>query len=341
MNKLSAFEFEELNRHVDDGWIRRQICSYAPLFIYTYSTNTELEENWDKYTLMSRGLVLNDKGDIVIRCVPKFFNAGQKFAENVRLNDEKTQITMKNDGYLIQVKKDSRYGLIVTSKGSFTSPMVTKAKELINEEELEEDYTYICELCCNFPGDEAIIVKRWDSEPKLSVWAVINPRGSEIDLLKAKIPKCLERTAVFSYPEATEYLKRLDVEGVVGKNGDKRVKFKTEHFMMMHRLISDVRKIRVWELLSKGLDLDSINIPDEFMPIMKEWRGELLYAKKSILQEAYYVADKYAQNSDKEFALSDVDPFLKKLVFNIRKENIKANEEIIWRKIRNDLKEEK
>ena len=88
MNKLSAFEFEEINRHVDDGWIRRQICSYAPLFIYTYSTNTELEEHWDKYTLMSRGLVLNDKGDIVIRCVPKFFNAGQKFAGAIGQNSQ-------------------------------------------------------------------------------------------------------------------------------------------------------------------------------------------------------------------------------------------------------------
>ncbi len=256
--KLSAFDFDMINHYVERGYIRKQKHPKLPLWIYTYSTKTELEEKWDPYTMMCRGLVLTDKinyraAPVIIRCVPKFFNSGQKQAERVLLSDPNTEITMKNDGYLIQIKKDSTYGLIITSKGSFTSPMVEKAKELVVEEQLEDDYTYICELCCNFPGDEAIIVKRWNEKPKLCVWAVIDPKGSELKLSEVKIPDCLERTKEFNYLEALDYMERNDVEGVVAKNGEKRVKFKTDHFMMMHRLISDIRKVRVWELLSLSL----------------------------------------------------------------------------------------
>lgn len=336
--KLSAFDFDMLEHYVYEGWLRKQICPYAPLFIYTYSTITELEEKWDKYTLMSRGLVIDDKGNVVIKCIPKFFNAGQKFAENVKLSDPKTEITMKNDGYLIQIKKDSKYGLIITSKGSFTSDMVQKAQEIVKADQLKENWTYICELCCNFPGDEAIIVKRWKEEPKLCVWAVIDPEGNEVELSNVEIPDCFERTVEFSYYSALEYMKRNDVEGVVGKNGEKRVKFKTEHFMMMHRLISDIRKVRVWELLSQGLDLDSVSIPDEFLPTMKEWRRQLLTQKSVYETEAEIIYKKYADKTDKEFAMSDVDPFYKKLVFNMRKG--KPNEKILWGVIRESIRKE-
>lgn len=341
MNKLSAFEFEMLNQHVEQGWIRRQICQYARLFIYTYSAKTEIEEYWNKYTRMSRGLVIDDKGRVVIKCIPKFFNSNQKYAEQIDFQDSETEITVKNDGYLIQIKKDHEYGLVITSKGSFNSPMVNKAKTLIAEEGLEEDYTYICELCCNFPGDESIIVKRWDCEPKLTVWAVIDPDGNEISLSEAKIPSCLERTEVLSYKEAIEYLNRLDVEGVVVKNGSKRVKIKTEHFVEMHRLISDLRKVRVLDLLSEGKGLDELSVPDEFLPLLKEWESEL----KSEYDKYYYNAITYKDTfegfSDKQFAEQvgfSVPKFYGTLVFSLRKN--KSISDIIWRRIRQNLKEE-
>lgn len=339
MTLLTTEERNELEQHVDEKWIRKQICPYAPLFIYTYSTTTELNNHWDHYTRMSRGLVINDKDNrIVIPCIPKFFNAGTKFAENILLNDPNTIITEKNDGYLIQVKKDKEFGLIITSKGSFTSPMVEKAKTLIREDQLEEGILYVCELCCNFPGDEAIIVTRWNNEPKLVCFAKRDEEGNELSL--DQLPECLERVQQMDYPTALEYLKRNDVEGVVAYNNDKRVKIKTARFLQLHRLISDIRKIRVWELLSAGEDIDQLPIPDEFMETLKEWREEMLSQIAKWTTSLYQYESLYGSCTDKDLAMDpDIPQFYKVMMFNRRKN--KPYRQIMWNRLREQIKEER
>lgn len=337
MTKFTGQQLANLEGHVFAGLIRKQSDPTRPLFIYTYSTVCELNEAWDEYTRESRGLVLDDKGRVVIPCIPKFFNSGTKFAEAISLDDSRTKITEKNDGYLIQVKKDSEYGLVVTSKGSFTSPMVEKAKELIVEDQLEEGILYVCELCCNFPGDEAIIVTRWKGDPKLVCFSKRDEDGKEMPL--EDIPACFEKVKQMNFQEATEYLKRNDIEGVVAEQDGRRVKFKTEHFLMMHRLISDVRKIRVWELLSNGQDLEDIQVPDEFMNLMKQWRSEMLdqIAKWNSVLHQY---EKQTESwTDKDLALDqEIPQFYKVMLFNRRKN--KPYMVYMWKKIREQIKEE-
>ena len=59
---------------VEEGWLISQNHPTLDLTIYNYSQKTQYESNWNKHTLMCRGLVLNSKGDIVARPFPKFFN---------------------------------------------------------------------------------------------------------------------------------------------------------------------------------------------------------------------------------------------------------------------------
>lgn len=342
MKVLTEQERNELERHVDNGWIRRQICPYAKLFIYTYSTTTELREHWDKYTRMSRGLVVDDNNRVVINCIPKFFNIGTKFAEQITMNDDGVRITEKNDGYLIQIRKDHEHGLIVTSKGSFMSDMCEKAKKLISgyENLLEEDLNYICELCCNFPGDESIIVKRWDGVEKLVLFSVRNDDGKEV-MDKYVYPECFETVKEFTPDEAEKYLKREDIEGVVLRKGNLRVKCKTEHFLMMHRLISDLRKSRVLDLLREGKTLEDLCVPDEFLPMVKQWESELKDEYNKYYYNAQMYNDTFSNFTDKQFAEQvgfSVPKFYGGLVFNLRKN--KDISEIIWRQIRENIKKE-
>lgn len=334
---LTEEERNELEQHVADGWIRKQICPSAKLFIYTYSTTTELEEHWDKYTRMARGLVVDDNNRVVINCIPKFFNHGQKFAEPILLTDPNVKITEKNDGYMIQVKKDSEHGLVITSKGSFTSPMCDKAKTLVKEDQLEENILYVCELCCNFPGDEAIIVTRWQGEPKLVCFSKRDDEGNELSL--ENLPACFEKVKQFDYDETVDYLKRTDVEGVVAELEGKRTKFKTDYFLMLHRLISDVRKIRVWELLSTGHDLDELTIPDEFMETMKGWKAEMLDKISRWTAVLIQFEEQTADSSDKDIALNqNIPQFYKAMLFNRRKN--RPYQKVMWDRIRKEIKEE-
>ena len=73
----------ELEKLAKDGYVRIQKHPTLPLSIYTYTQKTEIEKNWTPETLMSRGLVIDDSGRVVINCVPKFFNLGQPGAENI------------------------------------------------------------------------------------------------------------------------------------------------------------------------------------------------------------------------------------------------------------------
>lgn len=336
--ELSNEQCERIAEEVENGYIREQISPDAPLMIFNYSTKAELEEHWNEETRMCRGLVLGLRGNVVIPCIPKFFNHDTKFAEKIDINDPEVIITEKNDGYMIQVKVSHKYGLVVTSRGSFTSPMTQKAKTMIDFNELEPEYTYICELCCNFPGDESTIVTRHKKE-KLVCFAVKNESDEELDIRTCSLPKCFERVRVMNAAEALEYLYRTDIEGVVLQKGNKRVKWKTEHFLQMHRLISDIRKVRVWELLKEGKDIWDIEIPDEFMNVLKQYRSELLEEKYKIEKEVEEAYERTRKFSDKMVALDDAtEQWLKPLVFNKRKS--KSNDEVIWRIIRNNLKEE-
>lgn len=337
MIKFTESQLKTLEAHVNAGLIRKQYDPTRPLSIYTYSTVCELNEAWDEYTRESRGLVLDDKGRVVIPCIPKFFNSGTKFAEPINLSDPATEITEKNDGYLIQIKKDSEYGLVITSKGSFTSKMVEKAKELVNEDQLEEGILYVCELCCNFPGDEAIIVTRWKEDPKLVCFSKRNEDGKDLPLID--IPECFEIVKRFSPQEAEEYLKRKDIEGVVAYQDGKRVKFKTEHFLRLHRLISDVRKIRVWELLASGHDIDEIQVPDEFMNQMKIWRQEMLDQIAKWNSVLFQYEKQTGSWTDKDLALNqDIPQFYKVMIFNRRKN--KPYMVYMWKKLKEQIKEE-
>lgn len=337
MIKFTESQLKTLEAHVNAGLIRKQYDPTRPLSIYTYSTVCELNEAWDEYTRESRGLVLDNKGRVVIPCIPKFFNSGTKFAEPINLSDPATEITEKNDGYLIQIKKDSEYGLVITSKGSFTSKMVEKAKELVKEDQLEEGILYVCELCCNFPGDEAIIVTRWKEDPKLVCFSKRNEDGKDLPLID--IPECFEIVKRFSPQEAEEYLKRKDIEGVVAYQDGKRVKFKTEHFLRLHRLISDVRKIRVWELLASGHDIDEIQVPDEFMNQMKIWRQEMLDQIAKWNSVLFQYEKQTGSWTDKDLALNqEIPQFYKVMIFNRRKN--KPYMVYMWKKLKEQIKEE-
>ena len=62
----------QLNKLAEDGYVRVQKHPELPLSIYVYTQKTEFERRWTPETLMSRGLVLDGSGRVVVNCVPKY-----------------------------------------------------------------------------------------------------------------------------------------------------------------------------------------------------------------------------------------------------------------------------
>ena len=330
---LTYQEIKDIEQLAKDGYIRKSNHPTLPLSIYNYSTKTQFEQNWTPTTMMCRGLVLDNHYDIIIRPPKKFFNQGEELAAPVDLLD--ARISEKLDGYMIMVKADTEWGLIIASRGSFSNQYIDATKKFITDEvllKLVPNYTYFCELLQNFPGDEAIILTKHPI-PKLVCWAIRDENFNEI-IPDEECPFPIAKE--LSLAEAKQYLKQR-VEGVVAQDltTKERVKIKTEYFIEHHRLLSDCTKKRVWEILSNGQRVEDLDIPDEFMKSMNKWQDDLLYDHRLIMYTVEQEAEKRETLTDKQVALDEeLSPEMKAFIFTLRKKGLTALSNQIWQKLK-------
>lgn len=317
--------------YLAEGYINRRDHPYLPLQIYNYTRKAQYEPLWDRATIHARGLVLCGK-EVVINPPKKFFNQGELFAPKINLR--RAIITEKLDGFYIAVCKSTKFGLIVTSRGSFDNKYVDAAKKFITpaiQENLIPNLTYFCELCQDFPGDESLIVTRHPN-PMLICWAIRDVNGNEFSPAKLS-PFPYAQT--FTFKEAKNYLKGK-VEGVVAydpQTGD-RVKIKTSWYLEMHKLISGCTKRNVWKVLARGGDTDGFisNFPDELYGQADKWKNELITSFNKLLEKIEDAYDATENLSDKEVA-QKVKKDLAWGVFLIRKDRYQELYQKIWQRI--------
>jgi RNA ligase len=65
---------EVLNKYFEEGLVYKQVHPTLPLTIWNYTEKVQYEGLWDDVTLQTRGLVTDDKGNVVARPFRKFFN---------------------------------------------------------------------------------------------------------------------------------------------------------------------------------------------------------------------------------------------------------------------------
>ena len=338
-------DFQSIQEEVKAGYIRKSAYpDYPELNIYNYTDKCTFDEHWNKWTKMCRGLVVNDNTqEVIIWCIPKFFNQGEPYAAKVDFMN--SDITLKEDGYMIQFTYHEDYGLVVTSRGSFDSKYSQFVYNFLKDKITTTSqsgvrYSYMLELCKDFPGDESIIVTKHPKD-RLICWAVTDLVGAEVNLYSIGdnwLPKEIEIVRSFTPEEAKKYLKG-EVEGVVLRNREypnERVKVKTDWFLKMHRLISNCTKKRVWELLSEGKRVESLEgIPNEFVDMMKEWEDDFLYNYSLIITVVENELNKRKEFTDKEIALDEtLSKEMKAYIFALRKKGIKQLSSILWKKLK-------
>lgn len=342
---LSDADWSSLQEEVQKKNVSERKHSKFPIAIYTYTSQCEIEENWNPVTLRCRGLVVDlETHEIIINCIPKFFNQNTKFADNIDIEDPATSITLKEDGFLLQFTIHKKYGLIVTSKSSFESPMAKDACEYLSKREVYDlnpdlHLSYICEWCKDYPEAAGFIVTR-HPKTRLVCFAIRNSLGQEFDTKSIILPSFIEKVREFTPSEAASYLTEK-VEGVVLKNRDKRVKVKTQWFLETHRAISRCTKKTVWETLVRKEKVEDLeNIPDEFYKKMLNWQNELLEAfekEKAWVEEWEDTLFNIQNLSEKALALNTslgFNSYQKGLIFSLHHNKIDKMEEAIWKKLK-------
>lgn len=337
---------EKLNQYYEDGLLYKQVHPTLPLTIWNYTEKVQFENLWDEITLMCRGLVTDDKGNIVARPFTKFFN----IEEGKYTPTEKFEVWEKMDGSLgIVFWYQGQW--VVATRGSFTSDQAVKAKELLKKYNTDIMFRHMT-FCFEIIFLENRIVLDYGDDEKLVLLGTFNTEGKEFNIemwSEYGFDVVKKYDGIQDYKQLKEMVKN-DQEGFVVKfsNGD-RIKVKGVEYLRLHKIMTNMSTTAVWECLKNGDDIETLlkDVPDEFYQKIKDYSRDLRYGFFQISERAGKLHDGFRYGK-----YGDVDPEPTKkefaeFVFKQQKSlqpvmfamwDKKNYDEIIWRVIRPEFK---
>jgi RNA ligase len=302
---------DTLEKYHQEGLLYKQVHPTLPLTIWNYTEKVQYDGLWDDITLMCRGLVTDDKGNIVARPFKKFFN----MEEGKHTPTSDFEVYDKMDGSL-GIFFYYEGGWVMATRGSFTSDQAVKGYEMMFKYDfanLHKDYTYLFEIIFK----ENRIVVNYDFEDVVLLGMINTKTGYEVNLYSEDTDVRLKNLVsnmglkvVNKYDGISDYLTlksmvKNNEEGFIVKfsNGD-RMKIKGEEYLRLHKIMTQVSTTSIWEVLSNGDDIDALlkDVPDEFYKKVKTYVGELKYSHYQISEYCgkYYDGYRYGKFGDKE-----------------------------------------
>jgi RNA ligase len=324
---------------MDRGLIRGSRHPQLPLTIYNYTRQCQYDASWDDITLQCRGLILDDQDGIVARGFSKFFN----YEELIQRNE----IPTLAESCWVQKKMDGSLGIlfyyadrwIMATRGSFESEQAEAglkiAQDLHDLDKFSKGHVYLCEII--YPENR--IVVDYSMESRLVFLSAVKD-GVELDwpsavelfvesgISEADIVKTFLMTDCSI--EAYHALKREETpneEGYVIRfcSSQMRMKIKYREYMRLHRLLTNISSVYLWELLKLGMDpSDNLDrVPDEFDEWIRAQIKELNRAYFSLVYRAVKILEKlHAEGFEdrKDQALwikSNVEQGLQPIIFKL------------------------
>lgn len=281
---------------IDAGYVKVNQHPTADLFIYNYSETAQFERVWNEVTLQCRGLILDGKGNVVAKPFPKFFNL-EELADQP-IPNLPFEVYEKMDGSLgISYVVDNE--IFIATRGSFKSDQSVKANELLNTKyaaakvQMNPVITYLFEII--YPENRIVLDYRGKEELVL-LGMIETATGKEIPLKNIGFPMVQKYDGLNDLYQ----LKALafdNKEGFVVKfSNDYRLKVKFEEYVRIHRIVTQVSTINIWENLMTNQSLVELleKVPDEFYQWVKTTIAEL--------QKEYKAIENIAKSEYKELA---------------------------------------
>jgi len=337
---------EKLNKYYEDGLLYKQVHPSLPLTIWNYTEKVQYENLWDEVTLMCRGLVTDNEGNIVATPFQKFFNIEEGKFEPT----EKFEVYEKMDGSLgIVFWYEGQW--VVATRGSFTSDQAIKARELLQKYNTDIMFRHLT-FCFEIIYPENRIVLDYGNDEKLVLLGTFDKNGKEYDVEMWReygFDVVKKYDGINDYKQLKEMVKN-DQEGFVVKfsNGD-RVKVKGAEYLRLHKIMTNVTTTGVWEYLKNGEDVLELlkDVPDEFYKKIQNYVKELRYGYFQISEDVgkkfdYKMYGKYNDQEPitdrKEFAewVLTQPKHMSGILF--RMFDKKDYSEIIWNLIRPEFK---
>lgn len=304
-------KFDELLEHLTENIHNNTVAESqsGPLSIFHYTNKCQYEALWNEWNMIARGLILDrDAKNVVATPFSKFFNYGEN---GYSIPQESFDAFEKLDGSLgICFYHDGRWQ--ITTKGAFGQTQALWAQERLKSlstEALIPGNTYLFEIVYR---ENKIVVKYQFEE--LVLLAGYHETGLEMERIELEeIAKQLGVPIAnsFSFDSIEKILfaaEQLDhnAEGfVVRFHSGYRIKVKGAVYCRIHKLITHITPIGIWEVLEAKDDIEAIRreIPEEYrddFDLIKTLLGKRLQELIAEIDEWYV---KYQHTSDKELGL--------------------------------------
>jgi T4 RnlA family RNA ligase len=275
---------EQLLDQINEGFIQRNKHPDLDLYIYNYTAKAQYDRVWNELTLACRGLIMDGNYNIIARPFGKFFNLGEM--ENQYIPVESFEVYEKMDGslgilYFVDEKP------FIASRGSFTSEQSIKATELLYTKyhdaigRLDKDHTYLFEII--YPANR-IVLDYGDAEMLVLLGIVETATGIDLALVDIGFP-VVKRYDGIQDIHALKDLEETNKEGFVIKyRSGLRYKVKFTEYLRIHRIVTQVSTINIWEFLKEGMSFDEVldRVPDEFYEWVKKTKNDLLERYREI-----------------------------------------------------------
>lgn len=273
---------EVLAADKEAGYIREQQHPTLPLRILNYTEKAQFNRHWTAATLQCRGLIVTERGKVVARPFPKFFNHDQP--EGTFPREGAVTVVDKLDGSL-GILYPGAHGWSIATRGSFLSEQARHATAVFKEKyadwEPPAGYTMLFEII--YP-ENRIVVDYGHRDDLVLLGAVHNATGGILSPKDAEVwlgwPG--PRAEVFSYTSWAEALAmrpRGNAEGVVVRFHDTStmVKIKQADYVKLHRIVTGWNERTIWQHLRDGGLIGELaeNLPDEFHQWAKDVESEL------------------------------------------------------------------
>jgi RNA ligase len=318
------------------------------LRLYCYSESTVYDRAWDEITVLARGVILDPAAKrIVATPFPKFFNVGERLDS---IPDLPFETFEKLDGSLIILFHHKGEWRCAT-KGSLGSAQAKWAKSWIDGHDLsvlDEGTTYLAEAI--YP-ENRIVVHYADSG--LFLLGGYRPDGSELGYAElSSVGSQLgwpvaKRHAFTAVSELLALAKTLppSEEGFVLRFTDGlRLKVKGDEYCRIHRLVSGLTPLSMWEAMQAGDDLDAVRrqLPEEFWTDFDTIVAILQQHIADLVEAVKVEAEAVAHLPDKEVGLS-LDTFpveVRRFIFPYRKSDgdlmSGRTRDLVYRSVRPD-----
>lgn len=334
--------FDRLEAEVEAGIVNRSRDAETGLNLYVYSKSCVYERAWTPTTKLARGLVLDtDSRRVVATPFPKFYNVHEPEAGSIPA--EPFEVFDKMDGSLaILFFHGGRWR--AATKGSFTSDQAKWAEAQIVALNLRfpgvfvPGTTYLAEAI--YP-ENRIVIQYPPEHEGLWLLAAYDEGGRELSYEELNAVaaatrfrmKIVPRRAVASITELIERAKELPPteEGwVLRFASGHRVKLKGDAYLAIHRAVSRLTPLSVWEALSTGGGLAGSMralLPEEFwadfdriVELLQDWYEVHERLLEDLVDETKILSDKelgLALQNPQFFTLAD-NP-LARFLFTARK----------------------